>query len=200
MSIYKRTYICRFAPCSTTDREAIRNGVDVVFDGRRMTESFAPDAFLATTERVPVILSHDPGKPAGYLTQRIVHNGWHIGPFTLDHSHWASAVALDRLKRGTPVSIGAHTLRHDESLAELGVLRHTFARLDELSILAADEHPAITGAKIIDVLERSEAPYARTPARPVASATPEWLPRAQEEAAARGTMIRYFPDAQITLV
>ena len=76
-----------------------------------------------------------------------------ICDFRLDHSLPRSAIALDLLRVGAPVSIGFHSLEHDRLLAEDGVKRHTRARLDELSILAPDEIPAYRGAKITSIHE-----------------------------------------------
>lgn len=156
MSVYDRVYICRLAPCSETWRDAIYHGVDVIHRGKRWTESFSPDAFITTETPVPVVLSHADEKIVGHVTSRTTHGGWHIAAFKLDHDRNLSAVAADRLRVGVPVSIGFRTLRHDPILAETSVLRHTVARLDELSVLAADEVPALPGARITSILERSK--------------------------------------------
>jgi hypothetical protein len=169
VSIYHRTYIARVAPASTDWREAIRNGVQVIDDGRTWLETFADDAFLPDTDRVPVLLGHHrTDKPVGWIASRTVHNGWHVAAFTLDHSRSLSAVALDRLRVGAPVSIGAESLRRDKQLIEDGVMRHTLARFDELTIVAPNEQPAYRGAQITQILEspaaRGSSPSDRAPA------------------------------------
>lgn len=157
MNIYQRTYIARIAPCSEDWREAIRLGEEVVDGGELWTESFAPDAFLASEEPAPVVLDHADHKVVGHITQRTTHGGWHIAAFTLDHARNLSAVALDLLRIGAPVSIGFRALRHDKLLAEEMVKRHTIARLLELTILGPNETPAFRGAQITSILERSAA-------------------------------------------
>lgn len=163
MSVWNRSYTCRLAPCSETWREAIYNGVEVVDDGKVMRESWAPDAFIASDKPVPVILSHDESKPVGHLVNRIVHNGWHIGEFVLDASHTLACIAADRLEHGTPVSIGARSLAHDKLLAQGNVLRHTLARLDELSILAPNELPYYPDARVTHIYEPKAKPIMRAP-------------------------------------
>lgn len=158
MSIYTRTYIARIAPCATTWREAMRHGASVVDNRKRWTESFAPNAFIATDKPAPVILSHHDGKPVGQVSGCWTDNGWHVASFDLDHSRSLSAVALDRLDVGVPVSIGFRGLRHDTKLAGDGVMWHTLARLDELSILYPDERPAYPGAKVVHMYERRKQP------------------------------------------
>jgi hypothetical protein len=118
MSVYDRIYSAQIAPCSADWREAIRNGIDVVDDDRRWTESIAENAFLPTTRPVPVVLSHDESRPVGEVVVRIAHRGWFHVDFRLDASKLLACVAADRLKVGTPVSIGFRTLGHDKSLAE----------------------------------------------------------------------------------
>jgi phage head maturation protease len=171
MSVYDRTYSAQIAPCSADWREAIHNGIDVVDDGRRWTESIAENAFLPTTKPVPVLLSHDEAKPVGEVIVRIAHKGWFHVDFKLNASKLHSCIAADRLKVGTPVSIGFRTLGHDKSLAEKGVMRHTLVRFDELSILRADEIPAYRGAKITSIYEPKPKPATRTTPKPAARAT-----------------------------
>jgi hypothetical protein len=166
-NIYRRLYVARMAPASTTDIEAIRNGVEVLDNhGEVVRESFRPDAWLTTTSPVPVYLSHDEDKgPVGWLTARVVSGGWHVGSFTLDHSRNLSAVAFDRLKRGAPVSIGFSEIATNPDLID-GIKQHTVARLNELSILAPDEVPWYQGAKIVDVLEPKEPIVRAQPSEP----------------------------------
>jgi hypothetical protein len=166
MSVYDRTYSAQIAPCSADWREAIRNGIDVVDDGRRWTESIAENAFLPTTKPVPVLLSHDESKPAGEVLVRIAHKGWFHVDFKLDASKLLACVAADRLRVGAPVSIGFRTLKHDEQLAKSGVMRHTLARFDELSILGPGEIGAYRGAKITRIYEPKPKPATRTTSKP----------------------------------
>jgi phage head maturation protease len=163
VSIYNRTYICRIAPCSEDWRDAIRNGADVIDRGELLRESFAPDAWIATADPAPAILSHNEKQIVGHVSSRAVSAGWHVAAFVLDHSRNLSGIALDRLRIGAPVSIGFRAIRHDKTLAESGVKRYTLARLDELSILAADEKPAFPGARITQILE-SKTSIVRQPA------------------------------------
>ena len=153
MSVYNRLYIAQIAPCSRSWKEAIYRGVDVPDRGRVWTESFSEDAFIATGKPVPVVLSHEEDKPVGKVETHVVHNAWHVVSFTVDHSRTLSSIALDRLRIGAPVSIGFRSLAHDELLAQEGVKRHTVARLDELSVLRADEIPGYKGAKITQIIE-----------------------------------------------
>jgi Caudovirus prohead serine protease len=185
VSICIRIYSARIAPCSTTWREAIYNGAVVVHHGRRWTESFAPDAFIATEQPVPIVLSHDEGRPVGRVTVRIAHRGWHIADFQLDHSLLRSAIALDLLRVGAPVSIGFHPLAHDELLAEDNIKWHTLCRLDEISILTPNETPAFKGAQITSILE--PRPTARQASR-------EKAPDSEDGVVTYGgpTLYRYF--------
>lgn len=160
-NVWRRIYTARIAPCSEDWREAIYNGVEVVDDGKLMRESWAPGAFIASEKPVPVVLSHDESKPVGHIVNRIAHGGWHIVDFVLDPSHTLACIAADRLKHGTPVSIGARSLGHDKLLAQDNVLRHTLAKLDELSILAANERPYYPDAKVTGIYEPKEKPIAR---------------------------------------
>jgi hypothetical protein len=77
-----------------------------------------------------------------------------------------ACIAADRLKHGTPVSIGARSLRHDKLLAQDNILRHTLARLDELSILAPNELPYYPDARVTRIYEPKAKPVARTPKEP----------------------------------
>ena len=166
-------YIARVAPASEDWREAITQGVEVLDRGHVWKESFAPDAFIKTEQPAPVLLDHEDRKVVGRVVSPLTaHGGWHYLTFELDRSQNLSCVALDRIEAGTPVSIGFHPISHDKLLAESGITkRHTVARLDELSILAPNDHPSYPGAKVTQVLKPSakRAPVAR---RPVAAAAP----------------------------
>jgi hypothetical protein len=157
VSVWGRIYCARVAPCSDDWREAIYNGVEVVDGGKLMRESWAPNAFIASGKPAPVVLSHDESKPVGHIVNRIVHNGWHIVDFVLDPKHNLACIAADRLRHGWPVSIGARSLRHDKLLAQDGILRHTIARLDELSILAPNELPYYPEAKVTQFTSRKRS-------------------------------------------
>jgi phage head maturation protease len=56
---------------------------------------------------------------------------------------------------GVPVSIGARLIRTD-AMELIHVRRHTLAHLDEVSILAPNEHPAYPGARISQMIEPSK--------------------------------------------
>jgi hypothetical protein len=103
----------------------------------------------------------------GQITITIAHKGWFHADFMLDHSKLLSCVAADRLKVGTPVSIGFHSLSRDKSLAESGYQWHTLAQLDELSILAPGEKPAFPGATVTHIRELKPSPARNT--KPVAA-------------------------------
>ena len=165
MSIFNRVYTAKIAPCSRDWREALTSGVEVIERGRRVTESFGERAFIATDKPTPVVLSHEDRLVVGHVTMRFVHRGWHFADFMLNHSKSMSAVALDRLRHGTPVSIGFTPMRRDPRLDhdDSFFTRHTVARLDEISILRADELPAFSGAKITSILELTNRSPAAAP-------------------------------------
>ena len=171
MSVYDRLYSARIAPCTANAGEAIRNGIDVIDQGRRWTESIREGALIKPTHKtIPVLLSHDESRAVGKIHQLISHNGWWIADFTLDHSQTMSCVALDLLRVGAPVSVGYRSLRHDPSLAKVGVMQHTVALLQELSILRHGDRPAYPGAEVTYIYQLK--PIARTsPKRTAAAAT-----------------------------
>lgn len=166
MSAYGAVYSARIAPCARTFREAIRNGVTVVQEGRSWQESFAADAFLPRRV-VPVILAHDREEEiVGHVIARVAHGGWHVCDFSLDHSKTLSAIAMDRLRVGCPVSIGATSIRRDKLLAEDSIWWHTIARFDHLAVLAPGQVPAYPGAQITGIYTPKPA------ARKVATSAP----------------------------
>jgi hypothetical protein len=82
-----------------------------------------------------------------------------------------SCIAADNLRRGSPVSVGYRSLRHDKSLAEIGVKWHTLAILDELSLLRHGERPAYPGAEVTFILPHKRIP--RTAQTPPAEKPPK---------------------------
>lgn len=97
---------------------------------------------------------------------------WHL-EFELKPSLTMSCVAADNLRVGSPVSVGYRTLRHDESLTDIGVKWHTVAILNKLSILRHGEKPAYPGAEVTFILPRKHIPRVAKsqPAAPPARAT-----------------------------
>ena len=109
----------------------------------------------------PVLIDHDERFPVGFVSGVAERDGWNEATFVLNMDKPLSDVACDLLRVGTPVSIGAKSLRRDESLADLGlaipVKRHTIAVLEEVSILSPGVVPAFKGAKVIRITERGTA-------------------------------------------
>jgi hypothetical protein len=165
MSINGNMYEARIAPCAETWREAIRLGVEVVDEGRLVRESFAPKAF-GKLNGAPVVLDHDESKPVGRILNGISHRGWLVVDFLIDHSKPLSAIALDRLKVGAPVSIGAHSHECDKLLEQDGIVWHTRATLDELSILQPGGLPAYRGAAITHIYPPPKTSPARAKPKP----------------------------------
>jgi hypothetical protein len=153
--------------------------LDVVEDGTVTPESFELGAFVGTPERVPVLLRHRDEDVVGHLLSPLtVSLGWHVAAFVLDHERPLSALAADRLRVGSPVSIGFHSRWLDRALAEVGVRLHTSAELVELSIAGPNDHAGFPGAEVVSIVERprtrrtavlATCPYASAPSGSFAS-------------------------------
>ena len=97
----------------------------------------------------------------GFVSDVAERDGWHEATFVLNMDKPLADVARELLRVGTPVSLGAKSVRRDESLADLGlaipVKRHTIAFLEEVSILSPGFVPGFKGAKVIRITERGTA-------------------------------------------
>lgn len=134
---------------------------------------------------MPIVLSHDEGRPVGRVTVRIAHRGWHIADLS------STTPSSDPQSRSTcsesarPFDRVPSAGTHDELLAEDNIKWHTLCRLDEISILALNETPAFKGAQITSILE--PRPTARQASR-------EKAPDSEDGVVTYGgpTLYRYF--------
>jgi hypothetical protein len=198
VSLSDHRYIARIAPASSSAIEAIHHGGATILDerGERVTESFASGGLIWPTKPCPVLIDHDERFPVGFISGVAERDGWHEATFVLDMDKPLSDVALELMRVGAPVSIGAKSLETDESLAGLGlatpVKRHAKAVLEEVSILSPGVVPAYRGAKVIRITERGtaldrmrERQRERERAEASAARASAWPP---------GTIVRNLPD------
>lgn len=162
MSVYDRLYVARLAP---VDKGVTVFARDVGGEHSDILEKFERDCFSHHKDdptKIAVILRHDDDEPVGHVVQLSRSNGWHVATFELDHSVNRSAVAADRLRVGSPVSIGFKRLhgRYDP-----GYAHHTIAELLEITVLGYGERPAIEGAEVIMVLDGEPVRAGRTPSK-----------------------------------
>ena len=162
MSLSDHRYTARIAPASSTATDAVYDGVAILDErGERFTESIAAGGLIWPTKAVPILIDHDERHPVGFVSGVAERDGWHEATFVLNMDKPLADVACELLRVGTPVSIGAKSIRRDESLADLGlatqVRRHTIVFLEEVSILSPGVVPAYRGAKVIRITERGTA-------------------------------------------
>jgi hypothetical protein len=163
MSLSDHRYTARIAPSSSTASDAIHAAGATILDerGERVMESIASAGMIWPNTACPVLIDHEERFPVGFISDVAERDGWHEATFVLNMDKPLSDVALELLRVGTPVSIGAKSLLRDESLADLGlataVKRHLAAVLEEVSILSPGVRPAYRGAKVIRVTERGTA-------------------------------------------
>jgi len=128
-------------------------------------ESFAPGAFLAASEPVPVTLQHD-GPTIGHVTVVTACREWHLADMLIE----AHDGRLDRVRVRTPVSIDARSVRRDDD-DDLRIRRHTLVRLDAVAILGAGEVPWFQHAKIVGVRELPVRPTVGRRSTPASAAS-----------------------------
>ena len=162
MSLSDHRYVARIAPVSLTSTDAIHAGQILIDEsGQRVNESFAAGGLIWPTKPCPVLIDHDEKFPVGFVSDFAERDGWNEATFVLNMDKPLADVAQEILRVGTPVSLGAKSLRRDESLADLGlatpVKRHTIAFLQEVSILSPESRPAFKGAQVIRIEERGTA-------------------------------------------
>lgn len=144
----------RIAPCSPSDRLAVRHGRPVAAPDGNWVESFAPDAFLPFTARKPTVLTRHDGTEVGYVSVIGAGREWIEADLILDDE------ARDLAVVGAPVSIDARSLHSDDHHLA-GVRRHRMARLEHVCFLSPDERP-VYGARacVTAVRELSVSPAA----------------------------------------
>jgi hypothetical protein len=129
----------------------------------------------------PVCVDHDEHRPIGRVRELFEH------PDT--DGLWLAALTTITappawLRRGTPASISYINLRTQTLGESCRVLR---GLVPEVSVLSPGVKPAQPGARVA-LLQRDQRPATTRPLTPAPK--PVWLRQAQQEAAARGTLIR----------
>lgn len=136
---------CRFAPCSESERLAVRHGVEVVETDGIWRESFAPGCWLVGGTGARVTLGHD-GRDVGYVVCVIPRDGWHYADLVLEDDEPL------RIRNGHPVSIDARSIkRSDDEFIHLR--RHTLAQLQAIALVLPGDVPCYADAKITRVRE-----------------------------------------------
>lgn len=161
---------CRFAPCSETPFLAVRHATDVAEVDGIWRESYAPDCWLAGRHNPEVQFGHD-SDAIGLVVVITSHEGWHHADMTIDTDDPA---ALERIKVGAPVSLGARTIRRDDDV-HLHIRRHTLAQLQHIAIARHGEIAKISGAKITSVRRMADATPATSDADWLAGLPDYWV-------------------------
>jgi hypothetical protein len=143
---YHAEFTARFAPIDEWHRVG---GIN-----ERYTESAFTMQGLSkypeVSREIPVVLRHEKDKVAGRIESLWPMEGWWHARFKLTPSLWPSAVAVDHLKVGTPVSVGFSKVRSRDS----GASRlFELCWMKELSILMWEQRPAYRGAQVMHVRE-----------------------------------------------
>jgi hypothetical protein len=138
---------CRFAPCSETDRLAVRHGLQTLHEGRLFRESFAPGCWLPRETPATVQLSHD-GEVVGEIGAVIAHKDWHLATLVLEDR----PIVRERFKPGARISVGAKSIRRDQD-DDLRIVRHRICQLEHIAPLLDGQTPGHIGAKITRVWE-----------------------------------------------
>jgi hypothetical protein len=160
---------CRFAPFSESERRAVPDGLDTIWEGRLYRESFG-DCWIARPASSPatVRLSHD-GPDVGTISVVVAHGKWHVADFVIPEGP-LQARALERIRPGAPVSLEAESLRRYED-TDLRIVRHSLAKLNHIALVGRDEIAGHVGAVVTAVRElKSTKPAGR--AQPVAPKKP----------------------------
>lgn len=157
----------RLAPCSQTERLAVRHSAQTLFDGKHGTmlyrESYAPECWLAPAKPVPFNLGHD-GDTVGHVVVIASQGAWHHGSAVIEDGP-LQPLARQLIKVGSRVSLAARSIRRDDD-ADLRVVRHRLCRLDEVALVREGEVAGFLEAKVTRVFEP-----ATRPSRPSKSAT-----------------------------
>ena len=103
-------------------------------------------------ERVAFLIDHDPRRVAGRFHAITTCRGWLIGGFQLDDNEHG-AYAAERLKYGTPISIGFDPELSPE-LGQSGTFHRQVARLNEASLV---DRAAYRGAEIMSIVSKRTA-------------------------------------------
>lgn len=154
-----RLYTCRFAPCGSTPRHAIRTSQLVVQRGESVHESFDPHAFAGTrAAEVAILLDHDPRKRAGTVRAKVAHGDWHVADFVLDGPY--AEQAAEWIERSGKVSPGFDPIEHDPIAARepAAMTWHTRARLNEISVLPPGAIGWYAGAIVTGSAELKKSP------------------------------------------
>jgi hypothetical protein len=141
---------CRFAPCSETDRLAVRHGIETRYDGRLYRESFAPDCWAAKAGPATIRLGHD-GEDVGLVVVVASHGQWHHASFVIEDGPLL-ALAREQIVVGAKVSLDCRTWKPDED-HDLRLVRHELAWLNHIAILQPGDVPGHAGAIVTRVWE-----------------------------------------------
>lgn len=166
---------CRFAAHTTRDRVA-RDGLETLYEGQLVRESFGSDCWIARSAPATFELDHD-GEVVGQVGAVIVQREWWIADSYLEDT----PVVRERVRVGARVSVGARSLRRYED-ADLRLVRHEIAILEHIALVGDHQVPGYVGAVITSVRELpkpkpANVEHAPTPPAPVPLPIPTAQPR-----------------------
>jgi hypothetical protein len=144
---------CRFAPYAETPRLRVRNGIQVAEVDSIWTESFGPNCWLAGGQNAEIQFGHDAAK-IGEVIAVAAHGKWYELDAVVETN---DPEVLDRLKVGTPVSLGARTLDRDDD-HDIHTRHHKLAQLQHIAIARPGERAKYPGAQITAVREAKPKP------------------------------------------
>ena len=100
------------------------------------------------TNPVPFRLSHD-GETVGHVIAMTAFKEWHYADVAIEDGP-LQKLALERVKPGAHVSLGARSLSRYEN-KDLCIVRHTVCRLDEIALVGDGEIAGHIGAMVTRV-------------------------------------------------
>jgi hypothetical protein len=159
---------CRFAPFSESERRAVPDGLDTIYEGQLFRESFAGDCWIARPASSPATfrLSHD-GPDVGSISVVVAHGKWHLADFVIPEGP-LQARALERIRPGAPVSLDARSLKRFQD-DDLRIVRHSLAQLNHIALVGRDEIAGHVGAVVTAVHElKTTKPAVHAPHAPSA--------------------------------
>ncbi len=150
---------CRLAPCASTRRDAVLNGVKVITHAGDWFESYSPGSLVLPRRGATVELDHDAGQTIGHVVAVAGSGKWIEADLVVESEDPA---VLERIRPGVGVSLGGQSLASDDNLVTR-VRTHTLCALEHVAITRRGQIAAFPGAEIVSVRE------SKTTAKPAAT-------------------------------
>jgi hypothetical protein len=137
----------KIAPCSDSDRLAVRHSCQTLYKHQLYRESFSPDCWMTAGRPVPLRIDHD-GETIGEIGVIASYGAWHHAALVVEDM----PLAREKVRPGAKLSIGFRSVRREENI-DLRIVRHTLVFLDEIALIGEHDVAGHIGAVVTRVYE-----------------------------------------------